>query len=123
LKIRKRSSKICDDLGFTLVELVILIAIIGIISAVAVAKYIDLSDRSKAAVCMTNQYALESAQNIYFADQLTQDGNTPHYAAHLDDLAPYLANNLVPTCPMGFQYEVLSEGKIRCQNPDHERYF
>jgi prepilin-type N-terminal cleavage/methylation domain-containing protein len=109
--------------GFSLVELIFVIVLIGIISMVAVAKYADLSSKSKAAVCMTNQYALESAQSIFFADQLTKDNVNPHYAANLDELAPYMAHNRIPTCPLGFSYEIQPQGKIRCQSPEHERHF
>jgi prepilin-type N-terminal cleavage/methylation domain-containing protein len=108
-----------DERGFSLVELVCTIVLIGIISAVAVAKFINLSDNAKAAVCHTNQYALESAQNIFYADQLTKNSDTPHYAEKLDDLAPYMADNRIPTCPLGFEYEILPPKRIRCGNPDH----
>jgi prepilin-type N-terminal cleavage/methylation domain-containing protein len=109
--------------GFSLVELIFTLVLIGIISMVAVAKYANLSGRSKAAVCMTNQYALESAQSIFFADQITKNRDNLHYATNLAELAPYMANNKIPTCPLGYSYEIQPEGKIRCQFAEHERHF
>jgi prepilin-type N-terminal cleavage/methylation domain-containing protein len=109
--------------GFSLVELIITIVLIGIIAAVTVARYINLSDKSKAAVCMANQYALESAQTIYYTDQITKNDTNPQYASTLENLAPFMTNNTIPTCPLGYQYQILPEGKIRCPDPDHLRHF
>jgi prepilin-type N-terminal cleavage/methylation domain-containing protein len=116
---RYGTSKFHDKHGFSLIELVFTIVLIGIISAVAVAKFINLSDKAKAAVCLANQFALESAQSIYYADQLTKNSDTPHYAEKLDDLAPYMADNRIPTCPLGFKYEIQPPRRIRCGDPDH----
>jgi type II secretory pathway pseudopilin PulG len=112
-----------DEQGFSLVELIFIIILIGIMSAVSVTRYINLSDEAKTAVCKTHQMMLESAQTIYFTDQIIKNSRTIHYATDLDDLAPFISDNLIPTCPSGFHYEIQPEGKIRCPNPDHRRHF
>jgi type II secretory pathway pseudopilin PulG len=103
--------------------LIITLVLIGIIAAVAVAKYINLSDKSKAAVCMANQYALESAQSICYADQIIKNDRSPKYVSTLNDLTMFMADNTIQTCPLGFEYEIRPEGKIRCPYPDHQRHF
>ena len=47
--------------GFTLIELIVSITVIGILGAVAVPKFADLSDASKASACKQSQAAVNSA--------------------------------------------------------------
>jgi prepilin-type N-terminal cleavage/methylation domain-containing protein len=119
---KKGKSRLIHQKGFSLVELIIVIVLIGILALVAVAQYVRLWDESKAAVCKANQFALESAQNIYYTDQLIKNIAGATYASALNDLIPFMDSNTIPTCPLGFQYELLNNGKIRCPDPDHQRH-
>lgn len=53
--------------GFTLIELVIVIVIIGILAAVAVTKYSDLTGSAKTAAMQGNAATVQSAFAIYLA--------------------------------------------------------
>jgi prepilin-type N-terminal cleavage/methylation domain-containing protein len=55
--------------GFTLIELMIVVAIIGILAAVAIPKFADLIDRSKEAKTKGNVSAIRSAISIYYGSQ------------------------------------------------------
>ena len=54
--------------GFTLIELMIVVAIIGILAAVAIPKFADLITRSKEASVKGTLGALRSAVSIYYSD-------------------------------------------------------
>ena len=70
--------------GFTLIELIIVIVILGIISAVALPKYIGLSDDAKYAVLTQLKGSLEEALNLVEASKnipnvVKTDGSGNHY--------------------------------------------
>ncbi len=70
--------------GFTLIELMIVVAIIGILAAVAVPKFAILTRRSSEGTTKGNLGALRSAVSIYYGDN---EGQYP-----TDDLASLIAN-------------------------------
>jgi type IV pilus assembly protein PilA len=54
--------------GFTLIELIISIAILGIISAIAIPKFISYIDSSREAACLSNRRIANSAYLVYLAN-------------------------------------------------------
>lgn len=54
--------------GFTLIELMIVVAIIGILAAVAIPKFADLVTKSKESSSKASLGAIRSALSIYYGD-------------------------------------------------------
>jgi prepilin-type N-terminal cleavage/methylation domain-containing protein len=67
LKAKNRVKKF-KKTGFTLIELMIVIAIIGILAGIAVPRYMNFLQRAKEGASKGGLGALRSALNIYYAD-------------------------------------------------------
>ncbi|MHB9003828.1 MAG: type II secretion system protein [Coriobacteriia bacterium] len=82
-----------EDSGFTLIELMFIVAILSILILIAVASFGYSSRAAARATCEYNRSAFETAAAMYRADN---DANP----TDIDDLAPYVANfKTANVCP------------------------
>lgn len=82
-----------QNAGFTLIELVVVIVILGVLAAVAAPRFIDLSGEAESAAVTAQASALTSASAINFAAYtLDQSGSVTAYQC--DDGGSLLAGGL-----------------------------
>jgi general secretion pathway protein G len=74
--------------GFTLIELMIVVAIIGILAAIAIPKFADLIRKSSEGASKGNLGSIRSALSIYYGDM---EGVYPHDLASLTVAGKYLS--------------------------------
>ena len=74
--MQRITSRIRDQRGFTLIEIIMVIVLLGIIAAIAIPKYIDL--RTDAADATTSGIvgAIVSSASIGYADLVTHNSDT-----------------------------------------------
>jgi len=67
MKMRYQMKKGRNQKGFTLVELMVVVVIIGILSAIAVPVYNNVTEKAEASACKANIRTLEGALEAYKA--------------------------------------------------------
>ncbi len=110
-----------SERGFTLVELIVTIVIIGILAAAMTARLKEFSDVTEAATCKQNQMHIETAQSLFYMAQYIDPTHEGRYASSLEELETYFPEGHQPKCPSNGTYLITADGGVDCTVSSHHR--
>ncbi|MEW6156877.1 MAG: prepilin-type N-terminal cleavage/methylation domain-containing protein [Verrucomicrobiota bacterium] len=88
--------------GFTLVEIMIVVAVIGLLAAIAIPNFTKARNNARVKACIANLRAIDSAKTNWALDN-NKDGSV---IPSQNDIVPYLSGQRMPICPGGGTYKI-----------------
>lgn len=102
-----------NNKGFTLIELMIVVAIIGILAAIAIPNFLAMQLRAKRSELPTNLDGIRTAEKAYFAEWDVYTADTAVAGEGTDGIAdaPTVGGGSVAMGIMGWEFDGLIRGK------------
>ena len=107
-----KTTKTSRKAGFTLVEIMIVVAIIGMLAAIAIPNYVRARANSQQSACINNLRQIDGAINEWALETGQSSGAS---VADVSTVSAYIklnSNNSVPACPAGGSYTTTSVGNV-----------
>jgi prepilin-type N-terminal cleavage/methylation domain-containing protein len=102
--------------AFTLVEIMIVVAIIGLLAAIAIPNFSKARSTAQKNACIQNLRQIDGAKQMWATENRKTDSDVPNET----DVAAYLKGNAMPQCPGNGRYTLhaVSENPT-CDAPGH----
>ena len=90
--------------GFTLIEITIVVAIIGLLAGLAVPSFIKARTTAQTKACVSNLRVLDTAKSKWALENRKASSAVPT----VENLGPYVRGGVMPICPAGGTYKLLA---------------
>jgi prepilin-type N-terminal cleavage/methylation domain-containing protein len=107
-----KTTKTSRKAGFTLVEIMIVVAIIGLLAAIAIPNFIKARATSQQNACINNLKQIDGAISEWALETGQSTGATVPGISTLSAYIKVNANSSVPGCPAGGTYTLATVGSL-----------
>jgi prepilin-type N-terminal cleavage/methylation domain-containing protein len=90
--------------GFTLLEIMIIVTLLGLLAVIAIPNFMRARDRSQTNVCISNLRQINDVKQQWALETHKSDTAVPAP----DEVSPYMRGNRLPACPASGNYLILA---------------
>jgi len=97
--------------GLTLIELLLVVLILGVLAAIAIPRYLDMTDDAKEHACEANCDTISTQIELYWVE-------TGSYPSNITDITEDTNRfpDGPPVCPKGGSYYMTGENRAACDH-------
>lgn len=102
--------------GFTLLEIMIIVTLLGLLAVIAIPNFMKARDRSQTNVCISNLRQISDVKQQWALETHNPDSAVPTTA----DVVAYIRGNRFPACPASGNYLILAVNEApACDKSGH----